>query len=103
MFVGTLAALPAHLFAPGSPARQAGRINLLAAGLLSPCLVFLRQALSRAPDRGRSPTGVPGPLIAAVVGLVARIIAELRPARPRVVTRRPRRPVAARRDGAVGP
>jgi predicted MFS family arabinose efflux permease len=92
MIVVTLAALAAYLVIPESPARYPGRVNWLAAALLSAGLVCLLLAVSKAPSWGWTSTRVIGLLTTTAVVLAAWIIAELRSAHPLVDMRMMRRP-----------
>lgn len=76
------AALAAHRFVPASPVRTPGRINWLAAALLSGWLVALLLAVSEAPAWGWASPGVLSLLALAVLGFATWVLVELRSANP---------------------
>jgi MFS family permease len=80
MLVVAAAALTAQAFVPDSPVRTPGRINWLAAVLLSTGLVSLLLALSRAPESGWFSPGVLGLLLASAVVLATWLATEVRSA-----------------------
>src|SRR3954454_84769 len=82
MIVLTLAALSAHFLVPESEVRTAGRINWLAALLLSGWLVALLLPVSQAPSWGWASGRVVGLLVAAVVLAALWIVVEPRAAQP---------------------
>jgi EmrB/QacA subfamily drug resistance transporter len=73
-----LATLATHLLVPESPVRSRGRINLLAAVLLSGWLLTLLLAVSEGPKWGWSSPTVAGLLVAAVVLAVIWMVVEQR-------------------------
>jgi EmrB/QacA subfamily drug resistance transporter len=92
MVVVAVAAACAQRFVPESPVRHPGRINWLAAALLSGWLVALLLAVSEAPEWGWGSTRVLGLAIAAVVLLVAWVRTEVRAADPLIDMRMMRLP-----------
>jgi EmrB/QacA subfamily drug resistance transporter len=92
MIVVAVAAGSAYLFVPESPVRHPGRINWLAAALLSGWLVALLLAVSQAPRWGWASTRTVGLLLAAAVLLATWIVAELRSATPLIDMRMLRLP-----------
>ncbi|MFJ7078940.1 MFS transporter [Streptomyces sp. NPDC098781] len=94
--VVALAALATYLLVPESPVRQPGKINWLAAGLLSTGLISLLLVVSKGTVWGWTSTRVIGLLIAAVVLLTAWVTAELRSANPLVDMRMMRTPAVWR-------
>ncbi len=87
------AAVAAHLVIPESASRTPGRINWVAAPLLSGWLVALLLAVSQAPRWGWASPAVLGLLAAAVVLTVTWVLVEARSAHPlidmRMMRRRP--------------
>jgi EmrB/QacA subfamily drug resistance transporter len=92
MIVVAAAAVAAQVFVPDSPLRHPGRINWLAAALLSTGLVALLLALSRAPESGWLSPSVLGLLLASVVVLAAWMTTELRSTNPLIDMRMMRLP-----------
>ena len=86
------AAVATYFVVPESPVRTPGRINWLAAVLLSGWLVALLVAVSEAPVWGWGSTAVVGLLVLAVVLAVAWIAVELRSAQPLIDMRMMRIP-----------
>jgi len=82
LVITVLAAVSAHLFVPESPVRTPGRINLVAALLLSGWLVALLLGVSQAPSWGWGSSGVVGLIVAAVALGVMWIIVESRSRQP---------------------
>lgn len=82
MIVLVLATIATHLLIPESPVRLSGRINWLAAALLSGWLLTLLLAVSEGPQWGWSSATVVGLLAAAVVLAVAWILVEQRSTAP---------------------
>jgi MFS family permease len=76
------AALGAHFLVPESPVKTKGRINWLAAALLSAWLVALLLAVSNAPVWGWGTVRVLGLLAAAVILAVVWVVVETRSANP---------------------
>ena len=77
-----LAAVSAHLFVPESPVRTPGRVNLLAAVLLSGWLVALLLGVSQAPSWGWGSSAVVGLIVLAVVLGAVWIAVESRSRQP---------------------
>jgi EmrB/QacA subfamily drug resistance transporter len=92
MVVVAVAAVSAQAFVPDSPVRHPGRINWLAAVLLSIGLVSLLLALSRAPASGWFSPTVIGLLLTSAVVLAVWMTAELRSANPLIDMRMMRLP-----------
>jgi EmrB/QacA subfamily drug resistance transporter len=92
MVVVAAAAVSAQVFVPDSPVRTPGRINWLAAVLLSTGLVALLLALSRAPESGWFSPSVLGLLLASVVVLAAWLTTEVRSSNPLIDMRMMRLP-----------
>jgi len=90
--VVSAAAFAAHRFLPESPARGTGRLNWLAAGLLSGWLVALLIGLSEVPSHGWGATPVLGLFALAIVVAAAWIRVELRSAEPLIDMRMMRLP-----------
>jgi predicted MFS family arabinose efflux permease len=80
--VVVLAALAAHLVIPESPVRTPGRINWVAALLLSGWLVTLLLAVSEAPTWGWGSSAVIGLLLASLVTAIAWVRVEISSDRP---------------------
>ncbi|HWA68032.1 MAG TPA: MFS transporter [Mycobacteriales bacterium] len=87
------ATVAAHLVIPASPVRVPGKVNFLAAGLLSAWLVAALIAVSEAPDWGWISAKVIGLLVLGVVLAVGWILVELRSAQPLIDMRMMRLPV----------
>src|SRR4051794_34481183 len=92
LVVVSAAAFAAHRFLPESPARGTGRLNWLAAALLSGWLVALLIGLSEVPSHGWSGTPVLGLFGLAIVVAAAWIGVELRSAEPLIDMRMMRLP-----------
>jgi MFS family permease len=92
MLISIAAAVAAYRLVPESPVRNPGRINWLAAGLLSAWLVGLLLAVSQAPDWGWTSTGVLGLLLGSLGTAAAWAIAELRSTSPLIDMRMLRLP-----------
>jgi EmrB/QacA subfamily drug resistance transporter len=92
MVVVVAAAVSAQVFVPDSPLRHPGRINWMAAVLLSTGLVSLLLALSRAPESGWLSLDVLGLLVVAAVVLAAWMTTELRSTNPLIDMRMMRLP-----------
>jgi EmrB/QacA subfamily drug resistance transporter len=92
LLVVGLALVAAVRFIPGSDARGAGRVDWLAAALLSGWLVALLIPLSKATKWGWSSPGVVGLFLLAVVLLVGWITVELRSRNPLIDMRMMRLP-----------
>jgi len=92
MIVVTVVGVLAKFVIPASPVRSPGRINWLAAVLLSGWLVALLLPLSKATTWGWGSTRTLGLLGLAVVLLVAWLVAEVRSANPLIDMRMMRLP-----------
>lgn len=92
MIVVSIAAVAAHLFIPESPVRTPGRINWIAALLLSGWLVALLVAVSEGPTWGWGSKGVLGLLAGAIVVAVLWVRVELRSDHPLIDMRMMRTP-----------
>ncbi|HEV7206338.1 MAG TPA: MFS transporter [Jatrophihabitans sp.] len=86
------AAVATHFVVPPSPVRTAGRVNWLAAILLSSWLVALLLAISEAPRWGWTSVTVIGLIVASVVLAAAWIRVELRAREPLIDMRMMRAP-----------
>ena len=82
LIITVIAALCAQLFVPESPVRTPGRINWLAAVLLSGWLVALLVGVSQAPTWGWGSARVIGLVVVAIVIGVAWVIVESRSRQP---------------------
>ncbi|MXQ65935.1 MFS transporter [Actinomadura rayongensis] len=92
LIVIVVAAVATHLVVPESPVRAPGRINLLAAALLSAWLVALLVPISEGSRWGWTSGRVLGTLALAVVLAAAWIAVELRSAEPLIDMRMMRLP-----------
>jgi EmrB/QacA subfamily drug resistance transporter len=92
LLVVALAALAAYLFVPESPSRSQGRIDWLAAALLSGWLVALLLPLSKASVWGWASVRTIGLFVLAVVLLAGWIAVELRSRNPLIDMRMLRLP-----------
>ena len=92
MIVTIVAAVATHLVVPESPVRTAGRVNILAAVLLSGWLVALLVPISEAEQWGWTSAPVLGLIALAMVLAVAWVIVELRSAEPLIDMRMMRIP-----------
>jgi EmrB/QacA subfamily drug resistance transporter len=87
------ATVAAYVVIPPSPVRVPGKVNFLAAGLLSAWLVAVLIAVSEAPDWGWISTKVLGLIAVGIVLAVLWIMVELRSAQPLIDMRMMRLPV----------
>jgi EmrB/QacA subfamily drug resistance transporter len=78
MIMTTVCGVAAHVLVPESPVRKAGRINWVAALLLSAWLVALLVGVSEGPSWGWMSTRVVGLFAVALVCVVAWVVVELR-------------------------
>ncbi|NKY50635.1 MFS transporter [Nocardia vermiculata] len=92
MIITTIAAVAAVLFVPESPVRSPGRINWLAAFLLSAWLIALLLAVSQGPSWGWGSVPTLGLFVAAVVCAALWIVVELKSATPLIDMRTMRIP-----------
>jgi MFS family permease len=92
MVVVACAAVAARLFVPESPVRHPGRIDWLAAALVSGWLLAMLLSVSKAPQWGWGSTKVIGLLAAAAVACVWWVVAELRSPSPLIDIRMMRLP-----------
>jgi len=92
MIVVLLVAALAHRYVPESPVRTPGRLNLVAAALLSGWLIALLLPLSKAPAWGWGSPSTLGLLAVAIVLMAAWLVVELRSANPLIDLRMMRRP-----------
>jgi EmrB/QacA subfamily drug resistance transporter len=93
MIVLFLAAITAKLVIPESPVREPGRLNWVAAVLISAWLVTLLLAISQAPSWGWGSARVIGQLALSAVLVAAWIVVESRSQRPLVEMRMMRTPL----------
>ena len=92
LVIVSVTAVLARRYVPESPVRTAGRINVLAAGLLAAWLVALLVPLSQASSWGWSSPRTVGLLAVAVLALAAWVTVEVRSANPLIDMRMMRLP-----------